>query len=506
MSLSQASLRAKPASKAPSDEPEEYLEPLQNIPPNFDALHGGTNRTYRSPSPTKTAEASLLDPEALRRLSVSSISSMGRPRSISPYPHTIAASRAWPESLWNFWIENQGMLLVTLSQLFGALMNVTARLLELEGEGMHPFQILFARQGLTAVFCTAWMWWQQTPDFPLGSRGTRALLCARSITGFFGIFGMYYSLQYLPVADAVVLTFLAPSVASYGCYIFLGEPFPRTAQYASLISLLGVVLIARPTSFFTSSSPDPSAVPANATTAATSPADPASFPVPTSAQRLSAVGIAMLGVLGAAGAFTSIRWIGNRAHPLLSVNYFSIFCTIVSILALTLSQPLHISDLHFALPVGSRQWTMLIFLGVCGFTMQYLLTRGLAAGGRSNGARATNMIYTNMIFALLLDKLVFGQSPGLWSVAGSALILGSALFVATRRAEVQRGHAHAREYGEGVGGMCAEEETAMLGREEDIGEEAGLRRYGEDVDVDLDRGRPIGADALDDVPPRRSAG
>ncbi|KAK2625119.1 hypothetical protein QTJ16_005488 [Diplocarpon rosae] len=504
MSLPQAPLRAEPACKTPTDEPEESLESVQNVPSNFDTLHHGTNRTYRSPSQAKTAEASLLDPEALRRLSVSTISSVGRPRSMSPHPHSIAASRAWPASLWKFWTENQGMLLVTLSQLFGALMNVTTRLLELEGEGMHPFQILFARQGLTAVFCTAWMWWQKTPDFPLGSRDTRALLCVRSITGFFGIFGI--SLQYLPVADAIVLTFLAPSVASYGCYVFLGEPFPRTAQYASLISLLGVVLIARPTSFFTTSSPDTSAVPANATTAAPSPADPASFPVPTPAQRLSAVGIAMLGVFGAAGAFTSIRWIGNRAHPLLSVNYFSIFCTVISILALSLSQPLHISDLHFALPAGSRQWTMLIFLGVCGFTMQYLLTRGLAAGGRSNGARATNMIYTNMIFALLLDKLVFGQSPGLWSVAGSALILGSAVFVATRKAEVQSGCGHARAYGEGVGGVCAEEETAMLGREEGDGEEGWLRSYGEDVDVDVDRGRPIGADALDDVPPRPSAG
>ncbi|KAK6584070.1 hypothetical protein PZA11_003800 [Diplocarpon coronariae] len=494
MSVQYAPPRPIPASKPLYDDPEDYLESLQNIPSNCEpALNDGTTRAYLSPSQTKTAEASLLHPEALRRLSASTISSMGRPRSLSPYPIAVAASRTWPDSFWNFWTENQGMLLVTLSQLFGALMNVTARLLELEGEGMHPFQILFARQGLTAIFCTAWMWWQKTPDFPLGARGTRALLCARSISGFFGIFGMYYSLQYLPVADAVVLTFLAPSVASYGCYIFLGEPFPRTAQYASLISLLGVVLIARPTSFLTSSSPDTSTVRANATTAATDPADSASFPVPTSAQRLSAVGIAMLGVLGAAGAFTSIRWIGNSAHPLLSVNYFSVYCTVISILALTLSRPLHISELRFALPAGSRQWTMLVFLGVCGFTMQYLLTRGLAAGGRGNGARATNMIYTNMIFALLLDKLVFGQSPGLWSVAGSALILGSALFVATRKVQVQSIHARLQGYGEEVGEMGGEGEMAMLGREERNGQEMGLRRH--DVDVDLDGNRASGAGA-----------
>ncbi|KAK0107180.1 hypothetical protein ONS95_003885 [Cadophora gregata] len=476
---------------------EDYLESLQNIPSNFDlALNGngnnGANRNLLSPQPSKGADASLLEPDALRRSSMSTISSMGgsRNRSVSPYPGHPSTPRTWRESLWSFWDQNQGLFLVTFSQLFGALMNVTTRLLELEGEGMDPFQILFARQGLTAIFCTAWMWYGKVPDFPLGAKGLRGLLCVRSLTGFFGIFGMYYSLQYLPVADAVVITFLAPSVASYGCYLFLREPFPRSAQYASSISLLGVVLIARPTSFFTSSSSSSTdfTTASNTTTISTDPTDPSSFPVPTSSQRLSAVAIAMIGVLGSAGAFTSIRWIGNRAHPLLSVNYFSIFCTVISTLALSLAKPLHLSNtLHFALPAGLRQWSMLIFLGVCGFVMQYLLTRGLAAGGRGNGARATNMIYTNMLFALGLDKLVFGQSPGWWSLAGSGLILGSAIFVAVKKGQAQgqgQSECAAGERGTDVEmfgrreSARSEEEIAMLGGAEDDESEEEEMEFG----------------------------
>ena len=345
-------------------------------------------------------------------------------------------------------------------------MNVSTRLLELEGEGMHPFQILFARMGLTLIFCCAWMYWKRVPDFPLGPKGIRMLLVARGLTGFFGIYGMYYSLQYLPIADAVVLTFLAPSVASYGCYLFLKEPFPRSAQYASLISLLGVVLIARPTSFFTSPpssvTDDPMPTTSTNTTAALGGYD-SSFPTPTSAQRLSAVGLAMTGVLGSAGAFTSIRWIGLRAHPLLSVNYFAIWCTFVSFTALSVSKPLHLSStLAFALPNGLRQWSMLLFLGVCGFVMQFLLTLGLAAGGRGNGARATNMIYTNMLFALALDKLVFGQSPGWWSLGGSGLILGSAMFVAVQKQQ-DSGWVADEDNGRGGEVGVEEEELAMLG-------------------------------------------
>lgn len=105
------------------------------------------------------------------------------------------------------------------------------------------------------------------------------------------------------MADAVVITFLVPSVASYGCYLFLKEPFPRSAQYASLISLLGVVMIARPTSFFTSTASTDTTVstPSNTTSASMG----SSFPVPTSGQRMSAVLVAMIGVLGSAGACKS---------------------------------------------------------------------------------------------------------------------------------------------------------------------------------------------------------
>lgn len=68
------------------------------------------------------------------------------------------------------------------------------RLLELEGnngKGFHPFQILFARMGITVILASLYMWWKGTPHFPLGAPGVRGLLVARGLTGFFGVFGMY---------------------------------------------------------------------------------------------------------------------------------------------------------------------------------------------------------------------------------------------------------------------------------------------------------------------------
>jgi hypothetical protein len=197
--------------------------------------------------------------------------------------------------------------------------------------------------------------------------------------------------------------------------------------------------------------------PATETTALTNSTSSynASIPAATSSERLGAVGAAMLGVLGSAGAFTALRWIGKRAHVVISVNYFATWCTIVSMLALTLAEPLHLStSLHFALPNNLRQWGMLLFLGICGFFTQLLLTNGLAAGGRVNSARAVNLTYTQMLFALALDKLVFGQTPGWWSLAGGGLILGSAIFVAMQRQE---------------GDGAADEAAVAVAEEEEIG-------------------------------------
>lgn len=141
--------------------------------------------------------------------------------------------------------------------------------------------------------------------------------------------------------------------------------------------------------------------------------------------------------------------------------------------------------------------------------MQYLLTRGLADEGKGGGARATNMIYTNMLFALGLDRVVFGVVPGWWSLCGSGLILGSAVFVAVGKQGDGDGDGdeervvgvEVSEEGEemgilmmsGVRGRVEEreetdervqaEEMRLLGGEEALGEEgeagAGLHRVNE---------------------------
>lgn len=100
-----------------------------------------------------------------------------------------------------------------------------------------------------------------------------------------------------------MLTFLAPILTCWACSLLINEPFTRTEQIAAFVSLLGVVLIARPVSFFASSSASglangfPDSIPM--TNGSADAGVQTQIEGATAAQRMSAICMAMLGVLGA---------------------------------------------------------------------------------------------------------------------------------------------------------------------------------------------------------------
>ncbi|PGH15809.1 hypothetical protein AJ79_02190 [Helicocarpus griseus UAMH5409] len=440
------------------------------------------------------------------------------------------AHRSWKRKLRHSWLMSKGMLMVMLAQFFGASMNVMTRTLELNGdhgEGMHPFQILFARMGITVLLSIAYMLYTRVPH-PLGVPSVRPLLLLRGFSGFFGVFGMYYSLLYLPLSEATVLTFLAPIGCCYICSLTMAnETFSRRQQLAALVSLVGVVLIARPAGLFhgvtvgsstgsgsaSSTSSRSSSSMATTTTSSglmttNSPTSAGNTPYHRTIGTLAA----LLGVLGATGAYTSIRIIGKRAHPLVSVTYFSATTTLVSLLGV-----LAIPSISFRFPENVVEWALLAGLGTCGFVLQFLLTAGLAyvppaevveeeeknkglgmgrgergdkvgadgmvsgtgagvgAGdddvendGRqkeserpkpsTHGSKATSMVYTQMLFALLYDKVVWDATPSALSWVGSGIILASAIYVAvvkesgSKSASTDVGDANKNGNGNGIGG------------------------------------------------------
>lgn len=389
----------------------------------------------------------------------------------------IAASR--PRHAWQvWWLRNKGIGLVLLAQAFAASMNVMTQVLEIHS-AMHPFQvrdrniisypsdlhsflcrqtpilyktptnntpqILFARMSVTAVASYLYMFLASTPS-PLGTRPVRGLLLLRALFGFMGVYGLYYSVQYLPLSEATVITFLSPIISCYACSLLIpGETFSRKQLFAGLISLGGVVLIARPFS-----KRDPNTAIATPTAAAAwalgiSSSTEDKPPSETdSYHHVVATIVALIGVVGASGAYTSIRMIGRRAHPLVSVTYFSSVTTVISLVAMVT-----LPSVPFRVPNTVVEWTLLTGLGVCGFLLQFLLTAGLSyvppasvSDGKpvAQGGRATSMLYMQMLFAVFYDKVVWGSTLSPISWVGSAIILACAIYVAfSQESPVRRG-------------------------------------------------------------------
>lgn len=302
-------------------------------------------------------------------------------------------------SFRSFIDRNNGLLLVAASQVFFAGMNVFAKLLsnptDPRDEPISTWQLIFARMSLTYICAIFYMWYNNVPDFLLGPKEVRGLLLVRSSVGFMGLFSIYYSLQYLPLSDATVLTFLTPCFTLVLGWLFLGESFTRREALAGLVALLGVVFIARPLSLFGTSDP---------TTIIQPPSNSTMTPIsdePTQAQRLSAVLISLLGVVGAGGAYVTIRYIGKRAHALISVSMFSLVACLFSLGGLIITRE------KVVVPRG-RPLAYLLILGVSGFVAQFLLTMGLQ---REKAGRGSTAMYLQLLFALLWGKVVFNDTP-----------------------------------------------------------------------------------------------
>lgn len=221
------------------------------------------------------------------------------------------------------------------------------------------------------------------------------------------------SVHYLPLAEATVFRFLVPIVTAWLCSVFLGQAFTYKELIAGLVALLGVVIIAHPPWLF------------GEVHDGLQPKKPSGIDKVSPAQRFLAIVVSIVGVAGAAGAYTMIRVIGNRAHALMSVNYFALLATIGSTVAL-----LVIPGIGFRNPQSAREWILLIAMGVFGFILQFLLTAGLQL---DKSSKATSMLYVQVIFALAFDWGIWGVIPGAWSMFGGAIVICSTLWSALQK-------------------------------------------------------------------------
>lgn len=196
-------------------------------------------------------------------------------------------------------------------------------------------------------------------------------------------------LNFVALADAVSVTFVAPLVVTMLGAILLGERVGMHRWTATIIGFLGTLVVIRPG--FESFHPG--------------------LLLPLTAATLFA------------GRQIISRHIGHRDRTATTVAYTALTATLM----LTLTLPFVWAT------IDQRLVPVLVLMSVMAALGEYLVIRALEIG---LAVVVSPLHYTLIIWASLYGFLLFGQFPDGWTWAGSAIIVASGLYVMHRERKV----------------------------------------------------------------------
>lgn len=147
------------------------------------------------------------------------------------------------------------LFLVFLSGLGFSIQSLIIKLLSIDGfEG--SFQCVASRGVVQLLMSSLLMYHDHRTKADKGmmvfgnSRNVSILLLLRAVIGYGGIAFSFLSMERLPIGDATVLCMLSPFFAAILGVFILREPWGVHEFLATVISLVGAVLVARPTAIF----------------------------------------------------------------------------------------------------------------------------------------------------------------------------------------------------------------------------------------------------------------
>ena len=204
------------------------------------------------------------------------------------------------------------------------------------------------------------------------------LLLLRGLLGYGALSCYFWSVQHLPLGDAVLLQYSHPVFVAAMAPLFLREKTRRGQWPLILLALLGVALIVRPSGQFR-----PEAL------------------------------VGVTGSLMSGLAYMTIRSLSRTDHPLTILVWFPL-ATIPGSLVATIAAG------RDALPASGAEVAGHLLVTASAFVGQSALTAGLA---RVGAARATAVSLAGPVFGVIFELVLFGQPPRPASLLGMAVVL-----------------------------------------------------------------------------------
>ncbi|MBP5519866.1 MAG: DMT family transporter [Treponema sp.] len=276
---------------------------------------------------------------------------------------------------------SKGIFFIICSAFFFALMAVFVRL----AGDIHFIQKAFFRNAVAFIIALAGtirdarINGRQTIKIP---KGAMLFLFLRAIAGSIGVFGNFYAIDRILLADAAILNKMAPFFTIIFCYIILKEKIKPVPLVCIIIAFLGSILIVKPSFNFT-------------------------LMIPTLT--------AFMGGVGAGLAYASIRKLSYlKCNGKIIILFFSAF-------SMMLSVPYMITNFN---PMTLRQTLMLLCAGACAAGGQFSIT---AAYYHAPASKISIYDYSQILFSTLFGLVFFGQFPDWLSLAGYIIIISMAV-------------------------------------------------------------------------------
>lgn len=253
------------------------------------------------------------------------------------------------------------------------------------------FQKSFFRN-LVAIFFALGVMIKKRIPFSIGQKSNLKYLLARAIGGTVGIFGNFYAVDHLVIADANMLNKLSPFFAILFSFFLLKERIKPYQLICVCTAFIGALFILKPGG-----------------------SSLASFPAL----------IGLIGGMAAGFAYTNVRIAGKHgvAGPVI-VLFFSVFSCIASI-------PLMIPVYT---PMTPWQFACLLLCGLSAAGGQFSIT---AAYTHAPAREISVFDYSQIIFAAMLGTFFLGEMPDSFSFIGYLIIIGAgvSMFLITKHSD-----------------------------------------------------------------------
>jgi drug/metabolite transporter (DMT)-like permease len=202
------------------------------------------------------------------------------------------------------------------------------------------------------------------------------------VTGAIGNACFFWTMTHLLLADAMALQFSRPLFAIPLALMFLGEVAGTHRTLVSIIGFVGILIYARP---FTEGF------------------EPGAF-------------VGALGAFAGALVVICIKRLQTTESTRVIMFYYAFWNTVFAA----------IPALWLWVTPTTPEFALLIVVGVLGIIGQTLITHGLSHG---DATALLPLDYSRVLYAGAIGYLLFGELPGLWSIAGMAVILSASLYL-----------------------------------------------------------------------------